>query len=481
MASVKRRGDLQWQVRIRRKGHKTVTRTFETEKEARGFAAEVESQIYRNKWRGHSEAERMTLEEALLRYQQEITPTKRFSRPEHNRINRIIAYKDLSKRYLSSIRSTDIANFRDYRAKTDLLSPNSIRLELAIISHLFTVARSEWGMEALENPVEHIRKPKLPQGRDRRLDSKRKRVTLPDGTKATLNEEERLLIAAREHGRTKIHKGIMERIIITAVETAMRRSEIAGLIWPHVDLKARVAHLPETKNGTARDVPLSPRMIKMLTEHKAAMERLRAEGAAEGVESDGEADLRVFPMTADSISQGFAYVCEAAGIDGLTFHDLRHEATSRLFEAGLGLMEVAAITGHKNLQMLKRYTHLRAKDLAARLDAASRIGAGETDSEDGLVLTEEQAIQLSLTRFWRQMTPREIVAWQLSVDRMVVPIDVLHEALEAVLGREVLTHELANLSSLQSEVLAEGPKPTREELMKWLPVEMLATQPIGGR
>lgn len=474
MASVKRRGDLQWQARIRRRGHETVTRTFETEKEARAWAAEVESQIYRSVWRGRSEAERMTLEEALLRYQREITPTKRFSRPEHNRINRIVAHKQLSKRYLASIRSSEIANFRDHRATEDLLSPNSIRLELAIISHLFKVARSEWGMEGLENPVEHIRKPKLPQGRDRRLDSTPKRVSLPDGTKANLDEEARLLMYARDHGRTKVHSGLMEKIIITAIETAMRRSEIAGLTWPNVDLINRVAHLPETKNGSARDVPLSPRMIKMLTEHKVALEHLDAE--TEDVESDGEPDPRVFRMTADSISQGFAYVCEAAGIKGLTFHDLRHEATSRLFEKNLGLMEVASITGHRNLQMLKRYTHLRAKDLAARLDSASRQLQNEAAAEalpaSRLELTEAQAIQLSLTRFWREMTPRDIATWQLCVERMVVPIDVLHESLEAALGREVEAAELVDRSALRRELLADGPEPTREQLLGWLPINV---------
>ena len=72
-------------------------------------------------------------------------------------------------------------------------------------------------------------------------------------------------------------------------------------------------------------------------------------------------------MRPDSISQAFEKVCKAAGIEGLTFHDLRHEATSRLFEKGLNPMQVATITGHKTLQMLKRYTHLRAEDLVGML------------------------------------------------------------------------------------------------------------------
>ena len=74
-------------------------------------------------------------------------------------------------------------------------------------------------------------------------------------------------------------------------------------------------------------------------------------------------DGQVWGMKPDSISQAFERICSTAGIEGLTFHDLRHEATSRLFEKGLNPMQVAAITGHKTLQMLKRYTHLRAEDL----------------------------------------------------------------------------------------------------------------------
>jgi len=78
-------------------------------------------------------------------------------------------------------------------------------------------------------------------------------------------------------------------------------------------------------------------------------------------------DERVFGLTDDAISTMMARVCKRAGIEDLRFHDLRHEATSRFFEKGLNPMQVAAITGHKTLQMLKRYTHLRAEDLAKML------------------------------------------------------------------------------------------------------------------
>ncbi len=129
----------------------------------------------------------------------------------------------------------------------------------------------------------------------------------------------------------------------------MRRGEIAAMKWEHVDLKTRTLTIPETKTGEPRRIPLSSRAVAVL---KSLPRRI---------------DGYVFGMRKDSITQAFDRACKRAGIEDLRYHDLRHEATSRLFERGLNPMEVAAITGHKTLQMLKRYTHLRAEDLVAKL------------------------------------------------------------------------------------------------------------------
>ncbi|AWP23171.1 hypothetical protein C4901_07385 [Acidiferrobacter sp. SPIII_3] len=165
------------------------------------------------------------------------------------------------------------------------------------------------------------------------------------GSAASLaTSQARLLAAAQSYGN-----GEIALAITWAIETAMRRGETVAMRWEHWDRKARVFLLTETKNGTARRVPLSTAAIAVL----------------EGLPK--QLDGRVFGVHSASISRAFAATCKAAGIEGLTFHDLRHEATSRLFEKGLNPMEVAAITGHKTLQMLKRYTHLRAEDLVGRL------------------------------------------------------------------------------------------------------------------
>lgn len=143
----------------------------------------------------------------------------------------------------------------------------------------------------------------------------------------------------------------LQAIITLAIETGIRRSELADLTWKELDLKKQTAHLPRTKTDVPRTVPLSKTAVATLKKF--------------GVRNEG----RVFSLQAESMSQAFEHACapHRANIVDLCFHDMRHEATSRFFEKGLNIMEVAAITGHKTLDKLKRYTHLRAEDLAKKL------------------------------------------------------------------------------------------------------------------
>jgi integrase len=182
--------------------------------------------------------------------------------------------------------------------------------------------------------VKLVRRPAVPRGRTRRLQ----------------NDEEQRLLDASDRGRTPL----LRPLIILAIETAMRRGELLDLRWEHVDLKLRVAHLPLTKNGDSRDIPLSRRAFQTL-------EQLRA---------DGVKHERVFPMTGNSVRLAFEHLRVRAGMSDFRFHDLRHEAISRLFETGLNIAEVASISGHREFKMLLRYTHLRAADLVARLDSS---------------------------------------------------------------------------------------------------------------
>lgn len=324
MASFNKRGPYQWQVKIRRKGFSLQSKTFESEGDAKKWARMVESEMDRGVFVSQAEAEKTTLKEALERYGREITPGEKGAKQESSRIN-IVSASDLAPRFLASIRGADVAKYRDERLKSR--SPITVNNELILLSHLFTVARKEWGMEGLKNPVSDIRKPKHPPGRDRRLRP---------------GEEEKLM---------KTLPPDLRPLLIIALETAMRLGELQEMRWENVDLTRRTVFLPETKNGDSRTVPLSSVAVGTLRKIPQHI-----------------SEPQVFPFSSTSTtSHRFHDAVTAAGLTDLRFHDLRHEATSRLFEKGLNPMEVASITGHKTLQMLKRYTHLKAEDLAAKL------------------------------------------------------------------------------------------------------------------
>ncbi|SDZ73471.1 Site-specific recombinase XerD [Desulfuromusa kysingii] len=323
MASINKRGPYQWQVKIRRRGWPKQAKTFATYEDAARWARKIESKMDDGVFVSRKEAETTTLDEALDRYLREKTPHKKGAAQETNRIN-LFKRSNLASRFLSTIRSTDIAKYRDQRLEAGK-SPYTVNNELILLSSLFNVAHREWDMESIDNPVSKVSRPKLPSGRDRRLEP---------------GEEEKLLGAL----------GITLRPLFQlALETALRQSELLALEWKYINLARQVAHLPETKNGEARNIPLSSHAVLVL---KKLPRRL---------------DGKVFGVTGGHVSRTFRETCETLKIENLHWHDLRHEACSRLFEKGLNPMEVASISGHKTLQMLKRYTHLKAENLAAKL------------------------------------------------------------------------------------------------------------------
>ena len=329
MATIRKRGNLQWEVRVRRKGYPVTCKTFNTKADAEAWARGVENEIDRGVFVSRVESERTTLHEALDRFIAEYIPRYKQTRRETARA-KALQQRPIATRIMASIRSKDIADFVKAR-EAEGVNGNTIRLDLALLSRLFVVALNDWGMEALANPVEMITKPKIPKGRERRLE---------DG------EEKRLLEAANPN---------LQPVIRFALETAMRRGEIASLTWECVNLRNKSILLPETKNGEARSVPLSPAAMAVL------------ENLPEFRKGS------VFRMTADAITQAMEKARLKANLNDLRFHDLRHEATSRFFErTDLDVMEIKTITGHKSLQMLARYSHLRTHKLTDSLAGMKR-------------------------------------------------------------------------------------------------------------
>ena len=211
MVTITNRGPLQWRARVRRRGYPVISKTFETKVDAEAWARQMESEMDRGVFVSRAEAEQYTLSECLDRYIDEYTPRLKHGKREADRAKFLQQYS-IAHRIMATIRSKDIADFRRER-EAEGVSGNTIRLDFALLSKLFNYARSDWGMESLQNPVELAAKPKPAKGRDRRLEE---------------GEEEKLLKAAGE---------IFSPVILFALETAMRREEIASLQWKNVNTK----------------------------------------------------------------------------------------------------------------------------------------------------------------------------------------------------------------------------------------------------
>lgn len=215
-----------------------------------------------------------------------------------------------------------------------------------LISAVFTTAVKRWGYD-FDNPVRTVEIPSNGIGRTRRLEP---------------GEYERLLASIN-----KCRCRHMPALFVLAVETAARRGELLKLDWKDVDLKTGTAVLRDTKNNEDRIIPLSSLARQTLKELPRSITGpvfpLKEHQARSGFET---ARLRA--------RRAYEKECKGTGkepapnyLTGLRFHDLRREGTTRLFERGFDIMEAASVTGHKTLSMLKRYTNLRAEDLARKL------------------------------------------------------------------------------------------------------------------
>ena len=232
-----------------------------------------------------------------------------------------------------------LAGYRDTRLQ--VVSPSSVRRELAIIQHCLEVARKEWGVPMPGgNPMSMVTKPTPARARTRRV-----------------TDDDALKIAK---GVAELRNGLLANIIHFAIATGMRRGEILSLMWSNVN--EHTAHLPLTKNGKSRTVPLSPSALRVLSQRKlhSRQERTKGTQACNGED-------RVFPMSPNAVRLAWERLKRRVGIKDLRFHDLRHEAISRFFEMGLSVPEVSLISGHKDTRMLFRYTHLKPEDVAEKL------------------------------------------------------------------------------------------------------------------
>lgn len=321
-----------FQVLARDKGFPRFCVIFDTLEEAEKTRKKIESERALKVFRDYGAATRVTAAELLERYIREVCPSHKGGESEIYRLRRMLRDEAFLFKPLAQLCTEDLQDFITDRLTE--VAPSTVDRDLDVLRQALYYASDVWKVAPSESPFTGLRRPKYFNERDRRLVG---------------NELDRILLAARLGDNPWY-----EPIILLALETAMRRSEMLGLRWEHVDFDAPALLLPVTKNGRSRKVPLPSFAMAILNDLPR--------------ESD-----RVFPVTANALKLAWSRrILPKAGVEDLHFHDLRHEATSRLAESGLyTLIELQAVTGHRDTRMLLRYSHLCTRKLAEKMDQAS--------------------------------------------------------------------------------------------------------------
>lgn len=317
MATIRKRGE-RYQVQVRRVGHPKHNRSFITRKDAEAWARQTEVSLDQGDFKDRRQLKSYTLSDLISRYLVEVLPTKKQSTFKNETIIlKAFRRHSICHKRLYDLNAQDFIAYQSLRLKT--VQPSTLQRELNPVRHLLRIAKDQWGI-----PVPELITTKVPVsggGRQRRAEG---------------DELERLLCAALGQ-RNKLILSVIQ----FALETGARRSEILRTKASDIDLENRAWTIHETKNGHPRKIPLTLEAMRVLAD------RLQSTTP----------DRLVFPISPNALRLGWDRACKKAGVSDLNFHDLRHEAISRLFERGLTVPEVALISGHKDIRMLLRYGH----------------------------------------------------------------------------------------------------------------------------
>jgi integrase len=325
MATIRKRG-ANWHVQIRRRGYPSINRSFKAHADAVAWGREQDRAIDRADLPcSGGELKRLTVVSILERYEASVIPQKRGADREKFKV-RVLMRHAFAGTSLERVSGATIAAYRDDRLKA--VAPGTVRRELALLRHCFEVARKEWRIPLRSNPVCDITLPSPAKGRDRRMS----------------DDEARAFWLSVHRAKA----WWVRPFVMLAVETGMRRGELLSAQWEDITKDGSLLRLRQTKNGYERVVPLTPVARAVLNEMQ---------------QDPGP----LFPIKPFTVRQGWERIIMRAGLQDLRLHDLRHEAVSRFFEMGLTTPEVALISGHRDIRMLARYTHLRPENVAAKL------------------------------------------------------------------------------------------------------------------
>lgn len=347
--------------RVRREG-KTASKTFSRKNDAMAWARRTESDIEAGRFAGGATPNTQvvpTMGEALRQYRAAVVAGQKGCEIYAFWLDEL-ARLPMASKPIDQVTASDLAAWRDEQLQTR--AAGTVTRKLGMLGGLFGWARTERGW-IKANPLASVRKPRVNDARDRVL----------------TDEERAYLMGAAGTSRADW----LADVLVVLLQSAMRRGECFGLQRGDVDFEQATAHLADTKNGSARDVPLCPLAL-------AALRRLEAAAAAAGrpalvPASSPPALSGTFRCALARARAQYVKDCAAAGtVPNATFladvrlHDCRHVAVSHWASAGLGLFELQQVSGHKTTKMLSRYVNLKSSTVAQRLATLSQPAAQTT-------------------------------------------------------------------------------------------------------
>jgi integrase len=347
MASILKRpgpkGRAVWQAQVRKRGYPAQIKTFDRKTDAQKWAKKIEHQMEAGLWKDSKEANQITLAQALERYLGTVTPRKRPKTQASENLSASYLKESMGRLSLLQVTAEKVAEFRDKRLSQ--VSPNSVRIELALLSNLFVIAQREWSFHGLDNPVRRVNRPKIPEGRCPVLSEQQIRRLLEECSKATTR--------------------LLYPFVLLALHTGCRSMELRGLRWSQVDLEGNFISLvgSETKTHRARSIPLSPAagdIMRKLAENQKIKKVVDLSGQRVGLVFPSRRD----PSKPRDMHMSFDRAVERAGLDDLPgagklrIHDLRHLCGTFLVMNGVDLETIRDILGHRDLATTQRYLHV---------------------------------------------------------------------------------------------------------------------------
>jgi integrase len=334
MATIRKRANGSYQAIVRQVGFAPQSKTFPTKREAQEWGKQAESGNAQGNAVDHGSRRKGTVRALLERFRDEECPHRRGGDWETFWINRRLREDAFPLLRLDQDVAGGLRKFIVARGRQ--VKPGTVVRDLSFLGGVFTHAIKVWGTPLVINPVHLVKKPSAPRGRET--------TWSPEDVAKLFKQIGPVDFPPRQA------KDYLPAIVELAIETAMRQGEIRNFTKQDCHLDEAWLRLDKTKNGDARDVPLSKRAIEIIRPF------------AEIIETGS-----VFPLGRSALQTSMHRATKGAGLVDMTFHDTRHTAATNLSRKLSNVLELSAVTGHRNLQSLKRYYNPKAADLAAKL------------------------------------------------------------------------------------------------------------------